>query len=106
MGLQRRQFSRDFKLQVLSALESGKSRAQISREFQIAASLIDRWRSDFKAMGDNAFPGNGITVKAEAKVAELERIIGQLTLENTVLKKVLRRLRARTEESVSSRSEK
>ena len=106
MGLQRRQYSRDFKLQVISELESGKSRAQVSREYQLSPSLLDRWRSDFQVLGENAFPGNGVSARPEARVAELERIIGQLTVENTILKKALRRLGVKTGPAVSPRSEK
>jgi transposase len=106
MGIQRRQFTREFKLQVLSELKSGKSIGQVSREYQLRPSLLDRWRHEFKILGNNAFPGNGIMAKPEAKVAELERIIGQLTVENTLLKKVLRRLKEPTHPPASSTSEK
>ena len=38
----------------------------------------------------NAFQGNGYAYNEEAKVAELERLIGQLTIENSLLKKSYR----------------
>ena len=106
MGLQRRQYTREFKLQIISELESGKSRAEVSREYQLSASLLDRWRADFKAQGDRAFPGNGFSSRPEARVAELERIIGQLTVENTILKKALRRLGEKTSPPAGRRSGK
>ena len=106
MVLKRRQFSREFKLQMLSELDSGKSRAQICREHQFRPSLLDRWRSEFKAMGNIAFPGSGVAVKPESRVGQLERIIGQLTLENTILKKALRRLGETATPPEESRNEK
>jgi len=106
MGLQRRQFTREFKLQVISELEVGKSRAQVSREYQLSASLLDRWRGDFQALGEQAFPGNGISVKPEARLAELERMVGRLTMENDQLKKALRRLGEKTGPPARPRSEK
>ncbi len=44
MSLKRRQFSRDFKLQVLCEIEAGNSVAQASREYQISLSLISMWQ--------------------------------------------------------------
>jgi transposase len=92
MSLKRRQFSREFKLQVLREIEAGKSTAQASREHQVHPSLISRWQNQHRRYSDRAFSGNGNTYKYEARIAELERIIGQLTIENTLLKKALQKL--------------
>ena len=92
MSLKRRQFSREFKLQVLREIEAGKSTAQASREHQVHPSLISRWQNQHRRYSDRAFAGNGNTYKYEARIAELERIIGQLTIENTLLKKALQKL--------------
>ena len=95
MSLKRRQFSRDFKLQVLCEIEAGKSIAQASREYQISPSLISRWQEQHKQYQGRAFGGNGSMYKYEAKIAELERMVGQLTMENALLKKALQRLEER-----------
>jgi transposase len=92
MSLKRRQFTREFKLQVLREIEAGKSTAQASREHQVHPSLISRWQNQHRRYSDRAFAGNGNTYKYEARIAELERIIGQLTIENTLLKKALQKL--------------
>ena len=92
MSLKRRQFTRDFKLQVLREIEAGKSIAQASREHQIHPSLICRWQKQHTQYADRAFSGNGSIYKYEARIAELERMIGQLTMENALLKKALQRL--------------
>jgi hypothetical protein len=41
---------------------------------------------------EQAFAGNGMRYRDEARMAELERMVGQLTMENALLKKVLLRL--------------
>lgn len=40
MGLRRRQFSRDFKVQVLREIEAGKTLAQAAREHQLSPNTI------------------------------------------------------------------
>ncbi len=92
MGLKRRQFSRDFKLQVLYEIESGKSIVQASREHQIQPSLISKWHKQHRQYQERAFGGNGNRYTYEARIAELERMVGQLTMENALLKKALQRL--------------
>ena len=92
MSLKRRQFTREFKLQVIRDLAAGKSLAQVSREYQVHSGTLVAWRNQYEQYGEAAFQGNGHAYTQEAKIAELERIIGQLTVENTLLKKALNRL--------------
>lgn len=95
MALARRQFTREFKLQVLRELEAGKTLAQAAREHQVHAGTIIGWRKSYEKHADQAFPGNGKSQSQDAKIAELERKVGQLTMENDLLKKVLTQLDAR-----------
>lgn len=94
MALKRRRFTRDFKLQVLREIESGKSIAQAAREHELHPNLITRWRSLHTEYAYQAFAGNGNHYKQEASIAELERMVGRLTLENDFLKKALSLLEA------------
>jgi len=93
MALKRRLFTREFKLQVLREIQSGKSVAQASREHQLHPTLISKWQKQHSQYAEQAFSGNGNTYKDEARVADLERMIGQLTMENALLKKALLRLK-------------
>jgi transposase-like protein len=49
---------------------------------------MERWRAEWRAKGELAFPSNGRRGLADAavddarRIAELERKIGQLTMEN------------------------
>lgn len=92
MALNRRRFTREFKLQVLREIEAGKSIAQAAREHQLHPNLITRWRSLQADYAHQAFAGNGNHYKQEARIAELERLVGRLTLENDFLKKALSHL--------------
>jgi transposase len=88
----RRQFSREFKLQALRQVEAGKSVAQICRELQIHPNCLIKWRKQLDQYGEHAFAGNGNAYTQEAKIAELERLIGQQAVEIDFLKKVAARL--------------
>jgi transposase len=62
-------------------------------EFAIASQqLTQRWQQQLRRYGEKAFPGNGKAHTEEAKIAALERRVGQLTMENDLLKKVLHQL--------------
>jgi len=102
MAASRRQFTKEFKLRVLREIEGGKSVAQAAREHQIHPTLLAKWRTAHQKYAEEAFAGNGNAYSAEAKIAELERLIGQLTVENSVLKKALSRLEARSASRTAS----
>src|SRR5947209_5277723 len=91
MGLKRRQFSWEFKLQIIREIDSGKPQAQIARQDQINQNTISQWRRQYRRYQDRAFSGNGKSYTDEARIGELERMVGRLTMESDLLKKVLRR---------------
>ena len=96
--MERRRFSREFKLQVLRELEGGKSVAQVCREHDLTRFLVARWRREQEENPGAAFAGNGKACKDEARVRELERIVGQLYAENDFLKRALANLKKRAAE--------
>jgi len=104
MSLKRRQFTKEFKIQVLREIEGGKSAAQAAREHQVHPTMIYKWQKQQEQHGESAFPGNGHTIATqEAKIAELERLIGQMTVEASFLKRVLTALEARKTASGETR---
>jgi transposase len=98
MSRTRRQFTKEFKISVLTELETGKTLAQVTRENGLHPTLVCRWKKEFSADPENAFKGNGRTYKEEAKIAKLERLVGQLYAENEFLKKALETLGKRVQE--------
>ena len=90
--MQKRQHSREFKMDVVRQVSTGQLRpAQACREYGLAESVLSRWRKEYQERGEAAFlprEGEGGTSEAQ-RIAELERFCGQLALENQVLKKAL-----------------
>jgi transposase-like protein len=88
-----RTFAREFKLDLCRQIQSGQKRpAQLCREHQLTEGLLLRWRREFETRGEAAFSAKDAleaspTALLEQKVAELERFCGQLSLENSILKK-------------------
>jgi len=76
----------------LREIDAGKTVAQAAREHEVHPTMIGQWRSMRARYAEKAFAGNGHTYKDEARIAELERKIGQMAMENDFLKKVLSRL--------------
>jgi transposase-like protein len=92
LGLSRRKFTKEIKLAAIQQLERGSSAAEVARAFEINPNLLHRWRKEFRHGPGNAFPGVGKRRWDEAKVAQLERKVGQQTLEIDFLKGCLQRI--------------
>jgi transposase len=88
----RRTYTREFKLKVLREIEAGKSQAQAAREYQLSETAIYKWRQQLTKYKDQAFAGRGNAYTDEARISELERMVGRLALENDFLKKLLQKL--------------
>lgn len=88
-----RTFTPEFKLQIAREVESGLKRpSQVCREHNLDESVLSRWRQQYRDRGEDAFKARSSTAvepSAEARIAELERFVGQLSLENALLKKAL-----------------
>src|SRR6185312_11050097 len=99
MDLSRAVYSRDLKIRAMRALDAGSTSTEIARKYQLSPKLLERWRGEWRAKGELAFPGIGrrgadLPALDEARrIAELERKIGQLTMENDFLKKALEHFR-------------
>lgn len=86
----RREFSAQFKLEtVLEGLRGEKSVAQICRERDITDSLYYKWRDEFMEKAPSLFADKRRqgTEDSTERVAELERLVGRLSLELEIAKK-------------------
>jgi len=92
MSLSRRKFTKEFKLAAVRRLETGASIGEVARACEVNPNVLQRWRREFRNGVDRAFPGLGKKKAEESRVAELERKIGQQTLEIDFLKRVLQRV--------------
>jgi transposase len=95
----RRNHTREFKLQCCRQAATGEKRPaqRICREHNLSKkSVLLRWRKEYEARGEAAFTEKQPSANEalEAKIAELERFCGQLSLENQILKKSLKKMQS------------
>lgn len=84
----RRTFTATFKTQVVLELLSGvKSMAQRCREHELKAQLVYRWKAEFLERAETIFGGDTQYQQAQERIAELERLVGRLTMEQEIAKK-------------------
>ena len=87
----RQSFSREFKLEAVRLLNEGrKSGADLARELGIKRNQLYKWKDEFDAHGEQAFPGRGQKSGVESQAAENARLRRELAVakeENEILKK-------------------
>jgi transposase len=88
---QRRRFTAKFKTQiVLDLLTSRRSMAQLCREYDLKEQVVTRWRAVFLDRAEMLFRTETEREGHRERVAELERVVGRLTLELDIAKKASR----------------
>jgi len=85
----RRKFSKECKVAAIGRLQGGQTAAEVARELEVHPSELHRWRQELDEHGERAFQGTGKKRAEESRVADLERKIGQQTLEIDFLKRAL-----------------
>lgn len=99
MDLARGVYPRDLKVATMRALDAGGTIGEIARKYQLSPKLLERWRGEWRAKGEAAFPGigrRGLGLPAlddAGRIADLERKVGQMAMENDFLKKTLQHFR-------------
>ena len=85
-----RQYSGDFKVEAVRLLEtSGKSASQLERDLGIGKGNLLRWKREFAADGEDAFPGQGRLTPEQERLRHLERENKILRQERDILKKAI-----------------
>ena len=84
----RRKFTPEFKAQVvLEELTGVKDKAEVCREYRLSRQLFSRWRAEFVERAPEIFATERSRGDEQERIAELERMIGRLTMELEVAKK-------------------
>jgi len=84
----RRSFTPQFKVQVvLSILTAAQSQAEVCRQHGLKPELIALWKKTLLDRLPLVFEGSSADHATQARVAELERLVGRLTRELEVAKK-------------------
>jgi transposase len=82
-------------------LSGEQSAARLSREHGIKDSVLSRWRQEFVERSSQVFERSQGREEEDQRVAELERMVGRLTMENDILKKASQWLNSRSSKDES-----
>ena len=97
----RRAFTPEFKAQVaLEVISGSQSAAEVCRQHSLKPQLLSRWKAEFIDNAARVFQSDEQRSQEQARIADMERLVGRQTLELEILKKTSRVL-----ESHLSRSE-
>jgi len=89
----RRKFTAAFKAEVVRELLTGKrSAAELCREHQLSASLLALWKESALERLPALFQAEEERDPRQARIADLEQLVGRQALELEVLKKASRLL--------------
>ena len=95
MPITHKRFTKEFKLKIVRTYDSGVSVAELTRQYDIHPNLVYKWSQEYRNNPQGAFHGTASETDPsqtnEQRIAELERMIGRLTVENDFLKKALQR---------------
>lgn len=85
----KRNYNVAFKRQVVEELLSGSATTgQLSRRYEISSGLIGHWKNRY--LEGKLIEGKSANVKTlEAKIKDLEQMVGRLTMDNELLKKAM-----------------
>lgn len=97
-----RHFTPEFKAKVVLEIISGqKTAAEICREYNLKADLVSKWKAQFLAEAASIFQRGEQADPQQARIAELERLAGKLSLELEIAKKASQLLSSRVNKNGS-----
>lgn len=89
----RRMFSPEFKAErALEVLTAQHTHAEVSRAYQLSPQQVSTWQAELIANAALIFQRGTDADAAQVRIAELEQLVGRLTLELEAAKKVSRLL--------------
>ncbi len=84
----RRRFTSEFKARVVLELISGaKTPGEVCGQHNLKPQVVSRWKAEFLDKAASVFQSEEQRSVEQARIGELERIVGRLTLELEVAKK-------------------
>jgi transposase len=92
MASKRKQYTSEFKFKaVMESFQRDTTIEAVCRKFDVPSSVMSRWRQEFQQHGPAAFEGKRREQERHNDPAEspeeLKKIIGELTVQNELLKK-------------------
>jgi len=84
----RRKFTPEFKSQVVLQLLSGEQNmAELCHAHQLTSQMIGNWKQQFVAAASRVFERDRERSAEQERIAELERMVGRLTMQLEIAKK-------------------
>src|SRR6266852_6254816 len=96
MDSKRKSYTSEYKLKVvLESMQRDTTQEEVCQKFGVSSSMLHRWRKEFQANATSVFPDKrDPEQKARSQGYEpgqspddLKKIIGELTVQNEILKK-------------------
>jgi transposase len=88
MEMQRRKFSREFKLEVVKLLrERGVSVSQAARDLDLHENVLRNWVGEQTADPGSAFPGHGVLKPEQQEIKRLRRELARMKAECDIPKR-------------------
>ena len=90
MSVQRRRFTKEFKLEAIQlVLSQGNTASSVARNLGIKPDLLNRWIREYKADNKYTFPGLGKLKEPEDELRRLRKELADTKMERDILKKAL-----------------
>jgi transposase len=84
----RPRWSANRKIDVVMRLLRGESLEDVSREVGVEAHRLAAWRDDFIESGKAGLKAKRPRTEADRRLAEAERKVGELTMDNEILRRI------------------
>jgi transposase len=86
--MQRRRFSREFKLEAVKLVrDRGVAATQAARDLDVHVNVLRKWVKEFGQEPTQAFPGHGQMKPEQQEIERLRREVARLKAERDILKK-------------------
>jgi len=84
----RKKYDNEFKVMIVELLESGIKAQQISTEYGLNATMIGRWKREYKSKSGN-FSKKRVLSAEEQELKALKKELRDVTMERDILKKAV-----------------
>lgn len=84
----KRQFDNDFKVMLVELLKSGRTTKELSVEYDIAGSIISRWKREYEAKSGDFSKKREVSAE-EQELKLLKKELRDIRLERDILKKAV-----------------
>ncbi len=90
MGKARKKYSREFKLEAVKmVVEQERTAREVAGNLGVNEAVLHRWKKEFVADGELAFPGHGKLKPEGDELRRLRRELANARQERNILKKAL-----------------